>query len=297
MAVRARLASRPADILYLDSVSIPSAIILATLAARVKVVVRLSYLEGQPHPGLFARILFNLPRVGPILCDISPENARDPLTARWLGGKIEILPLAHNTDWYEQDVDLQEFGVPAGAFSVASVSEGSGDSGLRWLIACAHWVPMDLPIHFLLVAPASRHDQLRRLIRKMPFTQRFHLCDQLEASPGLLALSSVAVITDWGSELQRRACMQCLAVGVPVLAADSTQMRQVVQPEVNGELIASTDPESLAHSIFELFENQKRRAVLSSGAKRTARQWPSLHQQLLQMHSAFEQVVGGRPAP
>ena len=36
--------------------------------------------------------------------------------------------------------------------------------------------------------------------------------------------------------------------------------------------------------------------MLSAGARRSARQWPSMHQQLLQMRSAFEQILATRSA-
>ena len=297
MAVRAKLVSWPADILYLDSVSSPCAIVLATMAAPVKVVARLSYLESHSPPSLLARALYRSPRIELILCDIAPERAHDRLTERWLRDKITILPSGHSTDWYETDIDLQAFGIPGGAFTVAGVSDQPDDAGLRWLVACTHWIPMDLPIHFLLIAPESGHEQLRRSIRKMPFTQRFHLCANIEEAPGLLASSNVAVITDWGSEPQRQACMQSLAVGVPVLGVDSVLIREVVRPEVNGELLTADDPEPLAHSIFELFEDKERRAMLSAGARRSARQWPSMHQQLLQMRSAFEQILTAGSEP
>ena len=296
MAVRAKLASWPADILYLDSVSSACAIVLATMAAPVKVVVRLSYLESHSRPSILARALYRLPWVELISCDIEPERAHDWLTERWLRDKITVLPSGHSTDWYEKDVDLQAFGIPGGAFTVAGASDQPDDEGLRWLVACTHWIPMDLPIHFLLIAPKSGHEQLRRLIRKMPFTQRFHLYANIEEAPGLLASSSVAVITDWSSEPQRRSCMQCLATGVPVLGVDGPLIREVVRPEVNGELLTVDDPEPLAQSIFELFEDKERRAMLSAGARRSARQWPSMHQQLLQMRSAFEQILATRSA-
>lgn len=291
MAVRAKLASWPADILYLDSVPSPGAIVLATVAAPVKVVVRLTYLECHSRPSVLARVFYRSPRTELILCDIAPERVHDPLTARWLGGKITILPSGHSTDWYPTDIDLQAFGIPAGAFTVAAVSDRPDDVELRWLVACAHWIPMDLPIHFLLIAPESSHEPLRRLIRRMPFTQRFHLYTNVEEAPGLLASSSAAVITAWGSEVQRRACMQCLAVGVPVLGIDGALIREVIQPEVNGELFTAADPEPLAHSIFELYEDKGRRAMLSAGARRLARQWPSMQQQLLQMRTEFEQIL------
>ncbi len=295
MAVRAKLASWPADILYLDSVSSSWAILLATMASPAKVVVRLSYLESYSRPSLLARALYRSPRVKLILSDIAPERVDDRLTESWLRDKITVLPSGHSTDWYETDIDPQAFGIPRGAFTVAGLSDRPGEAGLRWLISCAHWMPMDLPIHFLLIAPESSYEPLRRLIRKMPFTQRFHLCANIEKAPGLLASSSVAVITEWRSELQRRACMQCLAVGVPILGVDAAPIREVVQPEVNGELLAADDPEALAHSIVELFEDKERHAMLSAGARRSARQWPSMHQQLLQMRSVFEQILADSP--
>jgi glycosyltransferase involved in cell wall biosynthesis len=101
----------------------------------------------------------------------------------------------------------------------------------------------------------------------------------------------VAVISNWRSELERRSCMQCLAGGVPVLGVDTGIIRQMIQTEVNGELLSGNDPERLAHSIFELYENRDRRSMLSAGARRSARQWPSMHQQLLQMRAAFEQIL------
>ena len=66
-----------------------------------------------------------------------------------------------------------------------------------------------------------------------------------------------------------------------------------MQAEVNGELLAGSDPEPLAHSIFELYENKERHSILSAGAKRSARQWPSINQRILDMHKAFEQLMGG----
>ena len=280
--------------MYLDSVSSPYAIVLATAFAPVKVVVRLCYLECYSRPGVLTRALYRSPRIELILSDIAPARAHDQLTERWLGDKITVLPSGHDTDWYKTDVDLQTFGIPGGAFTVAAVSDQPDDAGLRWLIESTHWIPMDLPIHFLLIAPESSHEGLRRQIRRMPFTQRFHLCTRIEEAPGLLASSSVAVITEWDCELQRRACMQCLAVGVPVLGVDAAGIREVIQAEVNGELLAADDPKTLAHSIFELYEDKGRRAMLSAGARRSARQWPTMHQHLLQMRTAFEQILAVR---
>ncbi len=257
----------------------------------VSVVVRLSFVEYARRPSVPARILYRSARVATLLCDVAPENAGDTLTAKWLGHKVSVLPHGFSTDWYETDVDLQQLGVPEGAFTIASVAELDTRSNFAWLVESAHWIPMDLPVHFLLIAPAATHERLRRLIRKIPFTQRFHLCDRVNEAPALIGLASVAVVSDWRSEVQRRACMQSLAVGVPVLAPDRPAIRRVVQPGVNGDLIRGKNPELLAQGLYELYENHRLRELLSAGAKRAGREWPSMPQYLLQLRALLEKSI------
>jgi glycosyltransferase involved in cell wall biosynthesis len=277
------------SVLYVDSVRNPCATLIATIGTGVKVVVRQSYLECAPFPGPLARRLFGGERVAALVCDISPDTAGDATTARQLSHKISLLPDGLNTDWYEKGADLREFGVPGAAFTIACASDATGDASLRCLIEAAHWIPMDLPIHFLIVTPSSEHERLRRVIRKMPFTQRFHLCDRLDRAPGLIGSSSVAVLTDWESELQRRACMQSLALGVPVFGVGT--IARVIRPQINGELFARNNPESLARSLFDLYENPERRQMLGDGAKRSARERPSMTEHLMKLRAFLESAL------
>jgi len=203
-AVRRQLTEKPVDVLYLDSTALSTEVIAATGFLPQPIVVRLSYLECCQHPGALARMLFRSRRVGCIFCDVSPVQAGDEKLGRALQQKISVIPAAHSVDWYARDVDLKDYGIPEGAFTVGSVSTETSGAALRWIVACAQWVPMDLPVHFLLVAPETDHGTLRRMIRKMPFTQRFHLTSNVEEAPGLLAASSVAVIPSWRSDLQRQ---------------------------------------------------------------------------------------------
>jgi len=68
-------------------------------------------------------------------------------------------------------------------------------------------------------------------------------------------------------------------------------IRSVVRSEVNGEIFGNDDPEALGRSIYALFEDNKRRDTLSAGARRSARQWPSVHRQSLDLRNALEKAV------
>jgi hypothetical protein len=47
----------------------------------------------------------------------------------------------------------------------------------------------------------------------------------------------------------------------------------------------------LAHELYELYEDHGRRGLLSAGAKRSMRHWPSMPQYLLQLRALLEKSL------
>ena len=292
LLARRKLRQESFDILYAEGLSCPASIPLAAYGSPTRVAVRLCYLESQRRLSMSGRLSCRAPKVDRILSDVDPEAYGDSLTARWLEDKTVTLPLAHDPRWYPASLEFASFGVPAGAFSVAAVTDGP-NQGMERLIDCARELPMDLPIHFLLVAPESAHERLRRLIRKIPFTQRFHLSDAVEAAPAIMACCSVFVVTAWEVEVQRRSCMHCLSSGVPVLAESVSPLDLVVRPGASGELLPPGDTQALAHTLFELYENPERRALLGAGAQRLAGELPSMDVLVASTAAVFERILSG----
>jgi len=290
LLTRERLRIGPVDILYVEGLGSPASIVLAACGLPARVVVRLCYLESNRRLPMPNRLVCRSPKVARVISDVDPAAAGDPLAARWLAHKTQILPSAHDPDWYPSTLDLTTFGIPAGAFSVVAASDGPGQD-MEWVIGAARELPMDLPIHFLLLAPESTHERLRRLIRKSPFTQRFHLSDAIDTAPGVSSSCSVFVVTDWDVEIQRRASMQCLACGVPVVAPNVAPLDQIVRSGVSGELLPGGNTQALAQSLFELYEHPERRALLGAGAKRVAEERPSVEAVVAETAAIFERIL------
>lgn len=82
--------------------------------------------------------------------------------------------------------------------------------------------------------------------------------------------------------------MQSLALGVPVFGVDTNAIARVIRPEVNGQLFSHNSPEPLARSLYDLYENPEHRRMLSDGAKRSARDRPSMTEHLLKLRGLFE---------
>ena len=294
---RDRLKSAPAQILYLEGLRAPARLFLAARGMPTRIVARLLYLESNHRLSAVNRWLCRAGRVARILADIDPGSLGDAVAARQLRHKLTIVPSGHDPDWYPMSYELSAFGIPPGAFSVAAVSDGVEHPGMTRLIECVRDLPMDVPIHFLLLAPEQAHEPLRRLIRKHPFTQRFHLSELRGGAPGLLACCSVIVVTAWEMEIQRRACMQGLVAGVPIVAETSAPLEQLIRPGENGELLPRGDTQALAHSLFELYESPERRARLRSGAFRLAERVPPIDRVVDASAGVFRCILSGERKP
>ena len=290
LTVRRILGEWPTDVLWLIDAPAQLRILAAIMGNRVRVVVSLRYLEGV-RVSFLHRMVYRSARVTRLLVDADPAAMGDAVTARLLDEKINVIKPGHDARWYQSPDDLSEFGIPNGVFTVASVADHSGRTGLEQLTDCARWLPMDLPIHFLLMAPGDAHEQLRRSIRKIPFTQRFHLTDRLSEAPAILAAASAALVTGYATETQRRAAMQAMASGVPLLGVRGRVMSQLIEPEVNGVLLPPGDPEALAQCIFELYENNERRTELGAGAERIFHERFDMARMLQETRAALEAVV------
>ena len=207
---------------------------------------------------------------------------------------LTLIPPGHDVAWYPPGPDPADYGIPERAFAVGAMAVGPEYGALRLVIDAARWLPMDLPIHFLLVAPPASHAELRSLIRRNPFPQRFHLVDDIGAAPELMACCHVLVSLEHDSEPARRTLLHCLHRGVPSVVADSALLRQVVNPGVSGLVVAPDDPGALAHVVAELHEQPDLRARLREGALREAGA-------RFQMDRVFKQtaalLMAGRGAP
>jgi glycosyltransferase involved in cell wall biosynthesis len=246
------------------AVTIPSLLSLAGSSAPV--VVFFDLFEGDTPPGFLLRTAARPVPVARVVFDLPPQT-RQPLA---IDTPVTLIPPGHDPAWYPDQPALSGFGIPERAFTVGVVAAGVGDDSLPLIIDAARWLPMDFPIHFLLLAPPEDHNDLGRQVRRNPLPQRFHLVDDFSNAPGLMAGCNLFVALGWGSEPIRRSLMHCLHKGVPCIAEDGALTRQVINPGVAGLLVPRHDPGAVAHALSGFYEQPAQRESLRLGAAREA---------------------------
>jgi hypothetical protein len=258
LAIRAEVQKYQPDLLLLDGVKLPPGALLG-LGARVAgfgsphTAIRTSWAHGfvETHPGIGVDL-------------VSPN-----LTA---------VPPVWDPHWYPPTEDLSQFGIPGGAFTVGSVATHA--DYLRWLVEAGHWLPLDLPIHFLVVVPAAERQQLRRQVLGTLLPQRYHVCETVEQAPALLASCNLSVL-NYDEPIQRASTLNGIHYGVPLI----TLLSGNTEPYV----IQVQGAEQLAAQVLEVYEDRDRHAALADACRQFGEQTSAAAEVLAQAVAALSE--------
>jgi glycosyltransferase involved in cell wall biosynthesis len=177
-------------------------------------------------------------------------------------------------------------GIDLGRFRAAAdggaVREHLGiDAGVPLVVQVGNFKPQKAPLDFVRVAAlVSRSSPNARFVmvgdgplrpaaealaRELGVADKVLFCGWWEDVPGLLAASTVSVLTSRHEGLPC-SVVESLAAGVPVVATAVDGTVEVVRPGVNGMLAAAGDISALARGVAEIIADPELRARLSEAA-------------------------------
>lgn len=135
---------------------------------------------------------------------------------------------------------------------------------------------------------AVRRARSSRLAERIVFTG-YRAGDEFVATMGAMS----AKVFLWpGSDGSCRAVREAMAMGVPVIAARTGMLSEIVTDGVDG-LLVPHDGEALAEAIVDLATDPERRARLSAAARETARERFSLARQAEAVEGVYRRLVVG----
>ncbi len=124
-------------------------------------------------------------------------------------------------------------------------------------------------VHLLLFGDGPQYERLRRFAAQANVAHRVHFLGRRPDAPRWLPLCELL----WapGSEGGHpRGILEAMAAGVPVIAADAPQMRELIVPGESGFLIPEGDRAGLARYAHRLFEDEAARQRIGLAARQRA---------------------------
>lgn len=134
--------------------------------------------------------------------------------------------------------------------------------------------------------------RLEKLIADAHLEARVHLTGWSEDIAKLLVKFDVFVSTS-ESESFGMAIAEAMAAGIAVVATATPGAREIIEPDVTGQLLPVGDVEAITNAIRELLSNAPERARLGANAQRSVRERFGLERMIDETVDVYKEVVGG----
>jgi glycosyltransferase involved in cell wall biosynthesis len=162
------------------------------------------------------------------------------------------------------------FGVPAGAPLLLLVSRLAQEKNVPLALQALQRLRKRLPdAQLLLVGSGRQRHQLEDEVKEAKLEGVVHFVGSVEHSeiPSFYSAADIFVFPSV-TETQGLVLAEAFAAGLPVVALDNPQTRDVFGEHLAGELVS--DAESMANAAWELICNPERRALAITHAKTAA---------------------------
>jgi L-malate glycosyltransferase len=157
--------------------------------------------------------------------------------------------------------------LPEATCGIGTVAALTREKGLDILLQAAHQVLQRHPhVCFVVVGGGTQADPLRDLTRALDIEERVVFTGERPDAEHLIPLFDIFVLPSrregLGSSL-----LDAMAAGVPIVAARTGGVPELVEDDVSGLLFPPGDADALASHIGTLVEDESMRARLAAGGR------------------------------
>jgi glycosyltransferase involved in cell wall biosynthesis len=160
-----------------------------------------------------------------------------------------------------------EFGLPPDAVVLGYTAEFIGWKDHDTLLAAFAALAAERPdLHLVLLGAGERLEPLRRSVASVPMRERLHFLGPRTDARRVLGLMDVYAHPARGEGFGR-AIVEAMLAELPVVAADTGSLPEIVTHGETGLLFRAGDPHDLARQLRELLEDGGLRARLGASAR------------------------------
>ena len=249
--IRAELASRHWDILHLlHNRGVLNGLLAVRGMPGIKVVAYRGIVGNVSFLSPSSWLRYLNPRVDRVVC-VAEAIRRHFLEMRFLGLKLRpekfvTIHKGHDLAWYDAPpLDLQQFGIPAGAFVVGCIANWRPRKGVHVLLEAFAQVAQELPI-YLLLAGTDRSRELDEAIAAHPHRDRIRNVGFRRDAPALIGACDVSVLPALKREGLPKTVIEAMAYGVPPVVTNVGGSPELVADGVSGLVVPPGDAAALA---------------------------------------------------
>lgn len=271
-AIRKQLESKNYDVIHAYNPRALACGLRASKGTNIKVVAYRGVVGNISFLNPESWITFLHPRVSKIVCVADAiRNYLSDLRFLWMhipDEKLTRIYKGHDLGWYQEaPAEMEQFGVPQGAFVVCSTGRNSPRKGYDVLIEAVSVLPADIDVHLVLVGDAIDNEELNAQVAQSSHPERIHFTGYRNDAPAIAAASDVFVLSSTVNEGLPRAVIEAMAYGVAPVVTNVGGMPELVEDGVNGLVVPPKNSAALSSAIERLYRDRKLAKKLGDAAR------------------------------
>lgn len=184
-------------------------------------------------------------------------------------------------------------GIPDDAFLFGIIGRFSPVKGHRYFFEAAREVLDSFPDTWFVASGGDAQCSLadmRALVEKAGIAEHTRLIGRQDDIRALIASLDAGVIASTGSETVCRIAMEYLAMGIPVVAADTNVVPEVIRHGENGFVVPAANADAMAAAMRQLAENPERGVEMGRAGRGIAEREFSLERFAVRTDEAYRMM-------
>ena len=232
-------------------------------------------------------------RLSDVSVCVSPSVARH--TRRFAGvpdSRLRIIPNGIDLDRFADapPADLTTLGLDPNRKTIVSVGRLDPVKALDILLHAFALLPDHLDSQLLIVGDGPESPRLRQLTAELNLQPRVFFAGPRRDIPGILKAADLFVMPSL-FEGFGLAALEAMAAGLPVVAADTAGLTDLIDPNRTGLLVPPSNSHQLAQAITTLLADPPLAARLAAAARSDARDHFSLHRTIADYCHLYRQLL------
>ena len=199
----------------------------------------------------------------------------------------------HDPAWYQPPFeDLQQYGIPQGAFVVACTARGVPRKGVPVLLDAIDKLPAGLNIHFLLAGTKMDNPLHQKLVAGNQYADNIHLYGFLKRMPWTLPNCDVTVLPSLRREGLPRAIIEAMIGGVVPIVTNSGGSPELVVDGESGYIVEPGESEPIRDAILALYNDRELLRRMSEAASKHVRENFTVEKTATETIAVYEDLLG-----
>ncbi len=187
--------------------------------------------------------------------------------------KVTVIPNGLEIEKYQISVDkiakCKELGIPDNIPLIGCIGRLEKQKGHRYLLeAFALLSKENIPSFLILVGTGSEKEQLEILSKKLGIESSIKFLGMRNDIPEILQIMDIFVLPSL-YEGMSNALMEAMATGLPIIATNIPENKELIENEVSGILVPMKSSKKLAVALKRNINNPGKCTLIASIAKNT----------------------------